>query len=158
MEQLSARIIRGALWATLAIPVVFTSASIYPQMLPRTTLFQFFIEGALFVFLVALLAGAIRGRAFPTHLSPRWWRTPLLVATVSFFGVSAFVSALSALDTQRAWFGVASWGNEGMLMYLHYLAFLLFSLAFFSKKMFSSTYLLVLALERLSRCSRYCNL
>jgi O-antigen ligase/tetratricopeptide (TPR) repeat protein len=103
-------------------------------MLPRTTLFQFLIEGALFVFLVALLVGAIRGRAFPTHLSPRWWRTPLLVATISFFGISAFVSALSALDTQRAWFGVASWGNEGMLMYLHYLAFLLLALAFFSKK------------------------
>jgi len=134
MEQLSARVIRWALWATLSIPLVLTSASIYPQMLPRTTLFQFLIEGALFIFLVALLVGAVRGRAFPTHLSPRWWRTPLLVAVVSFFGISALVSALSALDAQRAWFGVASWGNEGMLMYLHYLAFLLLSLAYFSKK------------------------
>jgi len=134
MEQLSARIIRGALWATLSIPLVLTSASIYPQMLPRTTLFQFLIEGALFVFFFAFLVGAIRGRGLSTRLPARWWKMPLLVVTISFFGISAFVSALSALDTQRAWFGVTGWGNEGMLMYLHYLAFLLLSLAFFSKK------------------------
>ena len=134
MEQLSVRIIRGALWATLSIPLVLTSASIYPQMLPRTTLFQFLIEGALFVLLVALLMGAIRGRGLSTRLPAQWWKAPLLLAVVSFFGISALVSALSAFDTQRAWFGVASWGNEGMLMYLHYLAFLLLSLAYFSKK------------------------
>lgn len=134
MEQLLVRFIRGALWATLAIPLVLWSAHIYPQMFVRTTFFQFLIESSVLVALGALFVYSLRGRAFPTLLPAAWWRAPLLLATFAFFGVSALISALFALDVQRAWFGVASWGNEGMLIYIHYLAFVFLVLVFFSRK------------------------
>jgi len=134
MEKFLIRVIRVCLWATLAIPVVLWSAHIYPQVFVRTTFFQFLIEASVLAALTALFISALRGRAVPTFLPSSWWRSPLLLTTFLFFGVSAFASALFALDTQRAWFGVASWGNEGVLMYIHYLAFVLLALAFFSRK------------------------
>ena len=123
--------IKLALWALAFVPLVINSSVFFPFIFGKTLLIRIIISLVSVLFTVHLIADEgfrkeIYGKA------KRIVKSPVFITTSAFMAIFA-ISTLFAVNPFRAFFGDVERG-EGLLGFLYFYAFFIYSLFLFEKK------------------------
>ncbi|EKD24185.1 MAG: hypothetical protein ACD_81C00089G0021 [uncultured bacterium] len=123
--------IKLALWALAFVPLVINSSVFFPFIFGKTILIRFIIALVSVLFTVHLIADE-RFRTEIYGKAKRVIRSPLFITTSAFMALFA-ISTFFAINPFRAFFGDVERG-EGLLGFLYFYAFFVYSLFLFEKK------------------------
>lgn len=124
-------LIKLSLWALAFVPLIINTSVFFPFIFGKTLMIRIFISLVSLLFAVHLVGN--RGFRLETYgRLKRLSKNPLFIATTSFIGLFA-VSTLFAENQFRAFFGDVERG-EGLLGFLYFYGFFIYSLLLFEKK------------------------
>ncbi len=124
MQKSLPSFIRFLLFLAALAPIIYTPSLIFPFVFGKVIFFRVIIELALILFSFYLIKG-LKGGSFSL-------RHPLVVFT-ALFTLSVALSTIFAVDSYRAFWGDVERGG-GLFGMLHFLAFFLLTVYFFTPK------------------------
>lgn len=124
-------LIKLALWALAFVPLIVNSSTFFPFIFGKTLMIRIFVSLASLFFTIHLFANEEFRNAMWSKLK-RLAKNPLFISATAFMAIMA-VGSYFAVNPFRAFFGDVERG-EGLLGWLYFYGFFLYSLLAFERK------------------------
>jgi len=130
-KKIMAFLIKLTLWALAFVPLIVNTSVFFPFIFGKILIIRIFIALASLLFAVHLVANE-EFRRETYGRAKRIFKSPVFVMTTAFMAIFA-ISTYFAVNPFRAFFGDVERG-EGLLGFLYFYAFFVYSLLLFEKK------------------------